>query len=331
MAIIECVPNFSEGNNPEIVAKITAAICSSEGVQLLYVDSGISANRTVVTFVGAPEAVLEGAFRGIREAAILIDMNKHKGTHPRIGATDVCPLVPVSGISMREVVQYARQLGKRVGEELHIPIYLYEHAATTPGRVNLAHIRKGGFEGLVSKLRQAEWTPDFGIPPFVQNAGATIIGARNFLLAYNVNLNTNNVKLAKEIAVELRSADDPTALPYLKAIGWHLKEHDIAQVSMNLTNVEVTSMHAAFEAVKEAAEKRGLEVTGSELVGLIPLQCLIQTGRYFMKQKYSEKTDEEDAILIEEAIQSLGLNVLEPFDPKERILEYNMKKNGVVL
>ncbi len=340
MAVIECVPNFSEGRDLKIIGQIVDAIRSVAGLKVLHVDVGISANRTVVTFAGKPEAVVEGAFNGIHQAAKLINMEKHRGVHPRIGATDVCPLVPVSDISMEETAAYARQLGKRVGEELGIPVYLYEKAAMDPTRVNLADVRAGGYESLFFRLQDNTWRPDFGTAAFNKRSGATIIGARDFLLAYNVNLDTGSLSIAKSIAAEIRTSGRikkvsgqieydkekkplrmPGLLPFTKAIGWYMEEYKIAQVSMNLTNLDRTPMHVAFEAVRKSALKLGSKVTGSEIIGLVPLKSMLDAGRYFMGKKTGNRSEDE-TLLVGEAVSSLGLDELKPFDPQEKILEY---------
>jgi glutamate formiminotransferase/formiminotetrahydrofolate cyclodeaminase len=345
--LIECVPNFSEGRDLSIIRQITAAIESVEGVSLLDVDPGASTNRTVVTFVGSPAAVVEGAFRGIRKAAELIDMSKHKGAHPRMGATDVCPFIPVSNVSWSETIDCAKQLGKRVGDELNIPVYLYEKAAQDPSRSNLSVIRAGEYEGFFEKIKEAAWKPDFGPPKFNERSGGTVIGAREFLVAYNVNLNTKAVRRAIAVAFDVREngtnkttdgtpygkpvLDEngepvrvPGMLKHVKAIGWYVEEYGIAQVSMNLTNIEETPLHAAFDGCNEAASKRGLRVTGSEVVGMLPKKCLVEAGRYFLrKQKWSEGASEEELIGI--AIRSMGLSELKPFDPKEKIIELKME------
>ena len=344
--LIECVPNFSEGRDPEIIRQITAAIESVEGISLLNVDPGASTNRTVVTFAGSPEAAVEAAFRGIQKAAELIDMRKHKGAHPRMGATDVCPFIPVSNVSWEEAIACANQLGKRVGDELKIPVYLYEKAAKDPSRSNLSIIRSGEYEGFFEKIKEAAWKPDFGPSVFNEKSGATVIGAREFLVAYNVNLNTKAVRRATSVAFDVREngrvkTDDgtprgkpvldangepvrvPGMLKHVKAIGWYVEEYGIAQVSMNLTNIEETPLHLAFDACNEAASKRGLRVTGSEIVGMLPKKCLVEAGKYFLrKQQWSEGASEEE--LIDIAIRSMGLNELKPFDPKERIIEFKM-------
>jgi glutamate formiminotransferase/formiminotetrahydrofolate cyclodeaminase len=345
--LIECVPNFSEGRDLDIIRQITAAIESVEGVSLLNVDPGASTNRTVVTFAGNPEAAVEGAFRGIRMAAELIDMRKHKGAHPRMGATDVCPFIPVSNVSWEEAIACAKQLGKRVGDELKIPVYLYEKAARDQSRSNLSIIRSGEYEGFFEKIKEAAWKPDFGPSAFSEKSGATAIGAREFLVAYNVNLNTKAVRKATSVAFDVREngrvkTDDgtpygkpvldangepvriPGMLKHVKAIGWYVEEYGIAQVSMNLTNIEETPLHAAFDACNEAASKRGLRVTGSEVVGMLPKKCLVDAGKYFLrKQKWSEGASEED--LIDIGIRSMGLSELKPFDPKEKIIEFKME------
>ncbi len=322
MAVIECVPNFSEGRDVKVVEQIVEAISSVQGVHVLHVDSGFSANRTVVTFAGEPAAVVAGAFQGIKQAAGLIDMRKHHGAHPRIGATDVCPLIPVSGISMEETVQYARDLGKKVGDELGIPVYLYEYAATRPERKNLAHIRKGEYEKLSFKLQHADWVPDFGPARFNEKAGATVVGARDFLLAYNINLDTDNVTIAKAIARDVRRTGS------IKAIGWYMEEYKMAQVSMNLTSLKEIPLYVAFETVKKFAGKRGVKVTGSELIGLTPLSCLVEAGPYFMKKATGAEIRQSESELIAAAVEALGLDVLKPFDPQERVLEYVMNKHN---
>ena len=331
--LIECVPNFSEGRDQNVIRQITAAIESVDGVSLLDVDPGASTNRTVVTFVGTPEAAVEAAFRGIQKAAELIDMRKHTGAHPRMGATDVCPFIPVSNISWEEAIECANKLGKRVGEELKIPVYLYEKAAKDPSRSNLSIIRAGEYEGFFQKIKQPAWKPDFGAPVFNEKSGGTVIGAREFLVAYNVNLNTKAVRRANSVAFDVREQgrfktedgtpqgkkvlDDkgepvriPGMLKHVKAIGWYVEEYGMAQVSINLTNIEETPLHAAFDACVESASKRGLRVTGSEIVGMVPKKSLLDAGRYFLrKQKWSEGASEEG--LIDMAIRSLGLERVE--------------------
>jgi glutamate formiminotransferase/formiminotetrahydrofolate cyclodeaminase len=346
--LIECVPNFSEGRDVEVIRQITDAIQSAEGVSLLDVDPGASTNRTVVTFVGSPDAAVEGAFRGIRKAAELIDMRKHKGAHPRMGATDVCPFIPVSKVSWKEAIACAEKLGRRVGKELGIPVYLYEKAARHPARKNLALIRAGEYEGFAEKIKQPEWKPDFGPQSFNEKSGATAIGTRDFLIAYNVNLNTKSVRRANSVAFDVREQGrvktedgtpasnpvldeqgEPVRIPgmlkHVKAIGWFVEEYGIAQVSMNLTNIEETPLHTAFNACCESAQKRGLRVTGSEIVGMVPKKCLIEAGRYFLrKQNWSEGLAEEE--LIELAIRSMGLSEVKPFDPKEKIIELKIEQ-----
>ncbi len=345
--LIECVPNFSEGRNLDVIRQITAAIESVDGVSLLNVDPGATTNRTVVTFVGGPEAAVEGAFRGIQKAAELIDMRKHKGAHPRMGATDVCPFIPVSNVSWEEAIACAKQLGKRVGDELNIPVYLYEKAARDQSRSNLSIIRSGEYEGFFEKIKEPAWKPDFGPATFSEKSGATAIGVREFLVAYNVNLNTKAVRRATSVAFDVREngriktedgapsgkpvldeKGEPVRIPgmlkHVKAIGWYVEEYGIAQVSMNLTNIEETPLHAAFDACNEAATKRGLRVTGSEVVGMLPKKCLVDAGKYFLrKQQWSEGASEEE--LIEIGIRSMGLSELKPFDPKEKIIEFKME------
>jgi len=331
--LIECVPNFSEGRDPDIIRQITTSIEAIEGVRLLNVDPGKATNRTVVTFVGEPEAVIEAAFQAIRTAGTLIDMRHHHGEHPRMGATDVCPLIPVAGITMAETVSYARRLAERVGRELALPVYLYEAAQPNTSRSNLATIRAGEYEGLAQKIRQPEWQPDFGPATFDAARGATVIGARDFLVAYNVNLNTTSTRRANAIAFDIREAGrkvtdasgaevvQPGTLKAVKAIGWYIDEYGVAQVSMNLVDLSVTPVHVAFDEACRAAEARGVRVTGSELVGVVPLHCLLDAGRYFLeKQQRSTGVPERDLVHI--AVRSLGLDELTPFNPEERVIEY---------
>jgi len=348
--LIECVPNFSEGRNMQIIHQITAEIEAVEGVKLLDVDPGKSTNRTVVTFVGTPVEVCEAAFRATKKAAELIDMRSHFGAHPRFGATDVCPLVPVAGITMEEVAEYARKLAKRIGEELHIPVYCYEYAAFDNSRRNLADCRKGEYEGLAKKMISPGWKPDFGPAEWdesVARTGATAVGARNFLIAYNINLNTTSVRRANAIAFDIREKgrikregdpvtgkilkDDngeplyePGLLKAVKAIGWYIEEYGIAQVSVNLTDISVTPLHVVFDTACEQARKRGLRVTGSELVGVIPLKAMLEAGRYFLhKQNRSTGIPEKEIIKI--AVKSLGLDDLAPFYPEKKIIEYILR------
>lgn len=344
--LIECVPNFSEGNDLGIINQITNAIQSVEGVRLLNVDPGKATNRTVVTFVGEPNAVVEAAFRAIEKAGELIDMRLHKGEHPRMGATDVCPFIPIAGITLEETARYAQQLAKRVGDELSIPVYCYEAAQPDKSRSNLSVIRAGEYEGFFKKIKEPQWKPDFGPQEFDPKRGATVVGARDFLIAYNVNLNTTSTRRANAVAFDIREAgrvkmengkkvlDDsgnpisiPGSLKAVKAIGWYIEEYGIAQISMNLTNINITPLHIAFdEACKRAAE-RGLRVTGSELVGLIPLKSMLDAGKYFLlKQKRS--TGVSEAELIEIAVRSMGLNEFSPFKPRERIIEYILEENS---
>ena len=345
--LIECVPNFSEGVDLTIIKQITDAIESVEGIKLLNVDPGKATNRTVVTFVGKPTDVVEAAFRGIKKAGEIIDMRKHKGEHPRMGATDVCPMIPIAEISMEETAEFAKLLGKKVGEELGIPVFLYEAAASKPERSNLATIRAGEYEGLSKKLTDPNWQPDFGSAVFNEQSGATVIGARDFLVAYNVNLNTKSVKKANSIAFDVREngrvkrignpingeivKDEqgnevriPGSLKSVKAIGWYIKEYDVAQISMNLTNISTTPVHIAFDEVCTKANERGIRVTGSELVGLIPLKSLLDAGTYFLK-KQGRSAGVSEKELIHIAIKSLGLDDLGSFIPEEKIIEYVMR------
>jgi glutamate formiminotransferase/formiminotetrahydrofolate cyclodeaminase len=345
--IIECVPNFSEGNNSEVIRQITAEIEGVEGARLLNADPGKATNRTVVTFVGSPEAVVEAAFRAIKKAGELIDMRLHKGEHPRMGATDVCPLIPISGISMEETAEWARRLAGRLGKELKLPVYLYEAAQPDKTRSNLSVIRAGEYEGLVSKIKLPQWKPDFGPAEFDPRRGATVVGARDFLVAYNVNLNTTSTRRANSIAFDIREAGRvkregdpitgkivtgpdgkpvsiPGSLKCVKAIGWFIEEYGIAQISINLTDIKVTPVHIAFDEVCKRAAERGLRVTGSELVGLIPLNALLDAGKYFLrKQQRSAGVSEKELIRI--AVLSMGLDELAPFVPEERIIEYLLK------
>ena len=345
--VIECVPNFSEGNDLNVIRQITQEIEAVEGVKLLNVDPGKATNRTVVTFVGAPGPVIEAAFRAIKKASELIDMSKHHGEHPRMGATDVCPLIPISGISMEETAAYARKLGERVGDELHIPVYLYEAAQPKKERNNLSVIRAGEYEGFFKKIKLAEWKPDFGPAEHSVRSGSTVIGARDFLVAYNINLNTTSTRRANSIAFDVREAgrvkrkgnpatgkivtdekgnpvNIPGSLKSVKAIGWYIEEYGITQISMNLTNIEITPVHIAFDEVCKKATERGIRVTGSELVGLIPLKALLDAGKYFLlKQQRSVGVSEKELIKI--AVKSLGLEELGPFKPEERIIEYLLK------
>jgi len=341
------VPNFSDGRDQNVIRQITDAIKSVGGFSLLDVDPGASTNRTVVTFVGNPDAAVEAAFGAIEKAAQLIDMRKHKGAHPRMGATDVCPFIPVSNVSWEEAIECANRLGRRVGEELKIPVYLYEKAAKDKSRSSLSVIRAGEYEGFFEKIKQPEWKPDFGPAVFNEKSGATVIGVRDFLVAYNVNLNTKSVRRANAVAFDVReqgrvktedgtpsgkpvldATGEPVRIPgilkHVKAIGWFVKEYGIAQVSMNLTNIEETPLHVAFDACVEAAAKRGMRVTGSEIVGMVPKKCLVDAGRYFLrKQQWSEGVSEEE--LIDIAIRSMGLSELKPFDPNEKVIEFKIQ------
>lgn len=333
--IVECVPNFSEGRDIKVINAIAGAIGSVAGVKFISAEPDKDYNRTVVTFVGEPGAVVEAAFQGTKKAADVIDMAQHKGGHPRLGATDVVPFVPVSGVTMGDCVRLAQEFGRRVGEELNIPVYLYEEAATRPERKNLANIRKGEYEGLAEKLKDPAWTPDFGPATFSARSGGTVTGARMFLVAYNVNLDTNDLKLANEIALRIRESgrvkkdeqgnpvlDDrgqkviiPGTLKAVKAMGVLLEAHNIAQVSINLVNFHVTPPHVAFEEVRKQAASLGVRVTGSEIVGLTPGEALLMAGRFYAPTASSE--DE----LLSVAVERLGLSQLETFDRKKKIIE----------
>ena len=347
--LIECVPNISEGRDLDKIHTIANIVETVEGVKLLDIDPGNATNRTVITFVGSPEKVIDAAFLLIKKAAELIDMTKHSGEHPRFGATDVCPLVPISGITLEETAVYAHRLGERVGKELGIPGYFYEKAAKNEQRINLAHCRSGEYEGLKDKLAKGDWTPDFGPAAYnnsVAKTGATAISARDFLIAYNVNLNTTSTRRANAIAFDIREAGrvkragnqatgkkvldsngEPVRIPgklkAVKGIGWYIEEYGIAQISYNLTNISITSMHEAFDATCKSADERGLRVTGSELIGLIPLQAMLDAGDYYLiKQERSLGISESEKIKI--AVKSLGLDDLKPFNPQEKIIEYQL-------
>ena len=344
--LIECVPNFSEGNDMSVIKQITSEIEGVEGVKLLDVDPGKATNRTVVTFVGTPQEVIAAAVRAAKKAAELIDMSQHHGEHPRFGAIDVCPLIPVANITMEETVLHAHELARRLGEDVGLTIYCYEHAARTQRRRNLALVREGEYEGLEDRIASPDWKPDFGPATFSPRSGATAVGAREFLVAYNVNLNTTSTRRANAIAFDVREKGrkkregnpltgpvvkdekgedvwSPGSLKSVKAIGWFIKEYEIAQISMNLTNLGVTPVHVAFDEVCENARQRGIRVTGSELVGLIPLQAMLDAGRFFLR-KQRRSTGVSDEELIKIAVKSLGLSDLYPFKPDEKIIEYAM-------
>ena len=351
--LIECVPNISEGRDRTKINKIASIVETIDGVKLLDIDPGFATNRTVITFVGEPEQVIDAAFLLIKKASELIDMKKQTGEHPRFGATDVCPLVPISGITLEETAVYAHELGERVGKEIGIPGYFYEKAATTEERINLANCRSGEYEGLKDKLTDPHWKPDFGPTEFnesVAKTGAIAISARDFLIAYNINLNTTSTRRANAVAFDIREAGrikregnpatgkkvldqngEPVRIPgklkAVKGIGWYIEEYGIAQISYNLTNISITSMHEAFDATCKAANKRGLRVTGSELIGLIPLQAMLDAADYYLvKQHRSLGIAESEKIKI--AVKSLGLDDLKPFHPQEKIIEYLLAKDG---
>jgi len=348
--LIECVPNFSEGLDLSIIKQITDECEKIDGIKLLNVDPGKTTNRTVVTFVGNPQAVIDAAFNAIKKAGELIDMSKHKGEHPRMGATDVCPLIPIKNISLQQTAIYAQKLAKRVGEELNLPIYLYEEAQTNKKRSNLSEIRAGEYEGYFKKILLPEWKPDFGPQIFDEKRGATVIGARDFLVAYNINLNTTSTRRANSIAFDVREAGRvlrdgdpitgkvilnadgspksiPGSLKSVKAIGWYIQEYGVCQISMNLTNINITPIHIAFDEVVKKASERGIRVTGSELIGLIPLKGMLDAGKYFLnKQKRSVGVSDSELIKI--AVKSMGLDELAPFNPEERIIEYVLKNTA---
>lgn len=347
MRIVECVPNISEGRDQAVIEAISGVIHQVDGCELLDVDPGAATNRTVITFVGSPEAVVEGAFRLIAKARDLIDMTKHSGEHPRFGATDVCPFVPVSGVSMEECADLARRLGERVGRELDVPVYLYENAASRPERRNLAHVRSGEYEALEKRLADPKNAPDFGPAEFRPRFGAVAIGAREFLIAYNVNLNSRDKRLPHEIALRVREqgrarrdenweivrdengkpVQEPGRFKHVKGIGWYIDEFDTAQVSMNLTNFRESPVHAVFDACCEEAEALGTRVTGSEIVGLVPLECMLEAGRHYLrKQNKSAGLPEKE--VVEYAIRSLGLRDVTDFDPREKIIEYRLRRHS---
>lgn len=344
--LLECVPNISEGNDESVIDKITSEVEKVCDVKLLNVDIGKAANRTVITFTGTPPAVVEAAFKVVKKASELIDMSKHKGEHPRMGATDVCPLIPLSNISMEETVKYAYQLAERIGDELNIPVYCYEHAAKIQARKNLANIRSGEYEGLPEKTNNPLWKPDYGPHEFNQRSGVTVVGARDFLIAYNINLNTDSTSIAKEIAFDIREKgrvkkegdiaggnvvkDEkgnpvyiPGALKAVKAIGWYIKEYRKAQVSMNLTNISLTPIHKVFVETCKKAANYGVEVTGSEIIGLIPLKPMLDAGKYFMNGQESDTSVPENE-LVKKAVNAMGLDELKPFNPREKIIEYKL-------
>ena len=342
--LVLCVPNFSEGRDLSVIEAITERIKAVDGVKLLDVDPGEATNRTVVTFVGFPEAVIDAAVGAAETARDLIDMSTHTGEHPRFGAMDVCPLIPVSGVTMEETAEYARTLARRLGDEVGFTIYCYENAALTPQRQNLADVREGEYEGLAARLANPQWVPDFGPAEFNPRSGATAVGARGFLVAYNVNLNTTSTRRANAVAFDVRERGrvkrtgdpltgeivyndagekvwEPGTLKGVKAIGWFIEEYGIAQISMNITDIEATPVHVAFDEVCRSAESRGMRVTGSELVGLMPLSTILDAGRYFLR-KQQRSTGVSDAELIKIAVKTLGLDELGPFDANEKIIEY---------
>ena len=340
--ILECVPNFSEGRDAEIINQIAAAISKVEGVFLLNIDPGKATNRTVMTFVGEPQAVVEAAFQSIKKAQELIDMRLQNGEHPRFGATDVCPLVPISGLTLQEADEWAKILAKRVGEELKFPVFLYEASASALHRKNLANVRSGEFEGLEDKLKLAEWQPDYGPAQFVPKTGSIAIGARNFLIAVNFNLNTKSVNLANAISYDVRESGrivsevdlttgeikkvrKPGKLKAAKAIGWYIEEYGVAQVSMNLTDIDVTPLHMAFEAVQQAAVFQGVTVTGTEIVGMIPLKVLTSAGLHFLRKEH-KSVDLTENQIIQVAIKAMGLDDLKPFAPEEKVIEYKLQQ-----
>ncbi|MDO9576631.1 MAG: glutamate formimidoyltransferase [Candidatus Cloacimonadales bacterium] len=350
MRIVECVPNFSEGRDHKILDAISETIKAVDGVTLLDVDPGADTNRTVVTIVGEPEPVMEAAFQAIKKASELIDMTKHSGAHPRMGATDVCPFVPVSGVTMDDCVEFAHKVGKRVGEELGIPVYMYEYAATKPLWKNLAEVRKGEYEGLKDREGKPEWKPDYGPHKFNPKAGATAVSAREFLIAYNINLNSRDQKKAHDLALSIREKGqvkrdannkimrdkdgnklmEPGLFKNCKAVGWYIAEYNRAQISINLTNYKVTPPHLVLEKVRELAKEKGIQITGSELVGLIPKEAILMAGKYYLN-RLGESAGIPEKMIIETAVQSMGLDDLSDFDINEKVIEYAIaKKDNLV-
>jgi glutamate formiminotransferase/formiminotetrahydrofolate cyclodeaminase len=347
MKLVECVPNISEGRRADVYNTVAAAAASVNGVTLLNVDPGADTNRTVITFVGDPESVLEAAFQLVRKGVELIDMSKHRGAHPRIGAVDVVPFIPVAGVTMDECAELARRLGERVGKELGVPVYLYEYACSAPHRRNLADVREGEYEGCARKLTDERWRPDFGPAQFIAKTGAIVIGARKFLVAYNVNLNTLDKRLANRVAFDIRERGrvkrdendnpvldakgepvyEPGILKSVKAVGWVIPEFGTAQISINLTDLDVTPLHVAFDVCDERARDRGLRVTGSEIVGLVPLSVLLDAGRHYLA-KMGRPTGVSESALVHTAIRTLGLSEVKEFDPKERVIEYRLANDA---
>ncbi|MGZ8781436.1 MAG: glutamate formimidoyltransferase, partial [Thermoanaerobaculia bacterium] len=350
MKLVECVPNISEGRRADVYNAVAASAASVSGVTLLNVDPGADTNRTVITFVGDPEAVLEAAFQVVRKGVELIDMTRHRGAHPRIGAVDVVPFIPVSDVTMDECAELARRLGKRVGKELGVPVYLYEYACSAPHRRNLADVRAGEYEGCARKLTDERWKPDYGPSKFVPKSGATVIGARKFLVAYNVNLNTMDKRLANRVAFDIRERGrarrdendnpildakgeqvyEPGILKSVKAVGWVIPEFGTAQISINLTDLDVTPLHVAFDVCDERARDRGLRVTGSEIVGLVPLSVLLDAGRHYLA-KMGRPTGVSESALVHTAIRTLGLSEVKEFDPKERVIEFRLANDNARL
>ena len=342
--LLECVPNFSEGKDPQILEALKQSIEAVPDVQLLNMDSGEAAHRTVFTFAGKPEAVVEAAFHAIKQASASIDMALHQGEHPRMGATDVCPLIPLRGMSMEEADAHARELAQRVGDELGIPVYLYEQSATKPERENLANVRKGGYESMENKLRHPEWIPDAGPTDLPRKAGVTAIGARDFLIAFNMNLNTKKTKKAHQVACDIRESGRPKrdkkgnpvkdkkgqtqripgALKKVKGIGWYIEEFGQAQISMNLTDLQVSPLHRVFETVIDNSAARGLRVTGSEIVGMVPERVLLETGKHFLEKQGEDRDSYEKEDVVDMAVLSLELNDVVPFNPEEKVIEYQL-------
>jgi len=341
---LECVPNFSEGVDPLIIKGLKQAVEQVPGVQLLNIDSGEAAHRTVFTFAGEPDAVIEAAYQAIKRAAETIDMSRHEGEHPRMGATDVCPLIPLQEMDLKEADAYAKKLAKRVGEELNIPVFLYEYSAYKHARQNLANVRKGGYEGMRTKLDHPEWQPDFGPVKFLEKVGVTAIGARDFLIAYNINLNTKKTEKAHEVACDVRESGRPKrneqgdvmkdaagniknlpgALKKVKGLGWYIQEFGQAQLSMNLTDINTSPLHQVFETVVKKADQQGLRVTGSEIVGMVPKRVLLDAGRHFLQKQQEAPADYTEAAIIDMAVLSLELNDVVHFDPQKKVIEYQL-------
>ncbi len=336
--LLECVPNISEGADPALIMQLETTLYSVEGIQLLHVDRNEAAHRTVFTFIGEPEAVLEGAFQLIKRASELLDMSQHTGEHPRMGATDVCPLIPYSGLTMEEAVSCAQTLGRRVGDELAIPVYLYEYAATKPERESLAQVRKGKYEGMAEKLKTPGWEPDYGPAELHRQAGVTAIGARDFLIAYNINLNTLIADKAHAVACDVRESgrllqDEqgrakriPGALPKVRGLGWYIADFGQAQISLNIRDIEAAPIHQVFDTVVQKAHERGLRVTGSEVVGMVPRSVLLKAGRHYLERQGEKPAEYLESQIVNMAVLSLELSDVVPFDPAKKVIEYQLQR-----